>query len=204
MEGQSVCVVLTAPERWTTAYILHIYPTSTITVIVPRAKMSFALRAARPAFSRAGFALQRRTILTLKDHKYTAHATAQGSGRNGSVSSPDGPGLSVTLALPKALGGTGEGHNPEQLFAMGYASCFLGALQLVASKSSSSSASAAKDAKVHAQVHIGEPNGKPGFGLSVEITVEGISDEALVKAAHETCPYSRALSLGADVKVSLK
>lgn len=63
--------------------------------------------------------------------------------------------------------------------------CFLGALQLVASKSSSPSASLAKDAKVHTKVHLGSPNEKPGFGLAVEITVEGISDEALVKAAHE-------------------
>lgn len=58
-----------------------------------------------------------------KKKKYTAHATASGAGRNGSAVS-DGAGatpLDLKLATPKALGGDGKGHNPEQLFAAGYA-----------------------------------------------------------------------------------
>lgn len=54
-------------------------------------------------------------------NKYTAHATASGAGRNGEVESGD---LKLKLALPKELGGTGAGHNPEQLFAAGYSGVF--------------------------------------------------------------------------------
>lgn len=53
--------------------------------------------------------------------QYTAHATAKGQGRNGEVESKDDVGLHLRLALPKSLGGKGDGQNPEQLFAMGYA-----------------------------------------------------------------------------------
>ncbi|KDR67526.1 hypothetical protein GALMADRAFT_231960 [Galerina marginata CBS 339.88] len=139
----------------------------------------------------------KRTVVTLKDVKYTATATAHGAGRNGKVTSND---LSLSLALPKELGGTGKGENPEQLFAMGYSACLLGAIQAVAKKQGKSDMAAA--AKVHASVHIGTPSDIPGFGLAVDIKVEGV-DEELLKAGHEFCPYSRALTKGAVVNVSL-
>ncbi|KIJ39479.1 hypothetical protein M422DRAFT_32724 [Sphaerobolus stellatus SS14] len=144
---------------------------------------------------------QRRGIITLKEIKYTAPATASGAGRNGNVtSSPEGTkALELDLTTPTALGGTGAGHNPEQLFASGYASCFLGALNLVASNQGKKDL--VKNAKIHTKVHIGEPNEKPGFGLAVDIEVEGVADEELVKAAHEFCPYSRALTHGIVVNV---
>lgn len=53
--------------------------------------------------------------------EYTAHATARGQGRNGEVKSNDDVGLELRLAMPRSLGGKGDGQNPEQLFAMGYA-----------------------------------------------------------------------------------
>ena len=53
--------------------------------------------------------------------QYTAHATARGQGRNGQVTSDDDVGLELRLAMPRSLGGKGDGQNPEQLFAMGYA-----------------------------------------------------------------------------------
>ncbi|KAF9050419.1 organic hydroperoxide resistance protein [Panaeolus papilionaceus] len=137
-----------------------------------------------------------RGIMTLKDIKYTAQATATGAGRNGTTSSN---GLELNLALPKELGGSGNGQNPEQLFAMGYSACFLGALQAVAKKMGKEEM--AKKAVVHTSVSIGEPNGQPGFGLSVDIKVEGI-DEELLQAGHAFCPYSRALNQGVEVKVS--
>ncbi|TFK67392.1 OsmC-like protein [Pluteus cervinus] len=138
-----------------------------------------------------------RTAVTLKNHKYTVQAVAQGKGRNGDVVSDD---FKLTVASPKELGGTGEGTNPEQLFAMGYSTCFLGALQAVANKLGK--AEMAKNAVVHATVSLGEANEIPGFGIEVEIKVEGI-DEELLKAGHDFCPYSRALTRGANVKVSL-
>jgi len=137
-----------------------------------------------------------RSIVTLKDHKYTAHAVAKGLGRNGTVSSN---GLDLKLASPKELGGPGGGENPEQLFAMGYASCLLGAIQLMAGRMGRKDG--AKNAVVHASVHIGTPTDLPGFGIAVDIKVEGV-DEELLQAGHDMCPYSRALKHGAVVNVS--
>ncbi|KZT10781.1 OsmC-like protein [Laetiporus sulphureus 93-53] len=140
-----------------------------------------------------------RSLITLRDHKYTAHATARGQGRNGQVKSDDDYGLDLRLAMPKSLGGKGDGQNPEMLFAMGYAACFLSAMQLVAGKLGKSDM--AKNAVVHTQVHVGEPKEMEGFGLEVDIQVEGV-DEDLIKAGHEACPYSRALTQGVVVNVS--
>jgi len=142
---------------------------------------------------------QRRTVVTLKENKYTAYATAQGAGRNGNVGLDD-KSLSVNLSLPKEMGGRGDGHNPEQLFAMGYASCLLGAIQ--AQARALGRPDAAKNAAVHAQVHIGPPENLNGFGIAVDIKVEGVEDDEVIAAGHEFCPYSRALKHGAVVNVS--
>ncbi|KAI0779462.1 OsmC-like protein [Fomes fomentarius] len=138
--------------------------------------------------------------MTLKDHKYTAHATARGQGRNGTVKSDDDCGLELRLAMPRSLGGKGDGQNPEQLFAMGYAACFLSALQLVAGQTGK--AEMARNAAVHTQVHVGQPEGKEGFGLQVDIQVEGVDDTELIEAGHKACPYSRALHHGAVVNIT--
>lgn len=155
-------------------------------------------RSARPVATpgRHSFNYVARSLMTLKEVKYTTTATASGLGRNGEV---ECDGLKLKLATPKELGGTGDGENPEQLFAMGYSACFLGALQLVARQQGK--AKLGENAVVHASVSLGIPNERPGFGLAVDIKVEGVDDE-LVKAAHEACPYSRALVHGAVVNVS--
>ena len=62
---------------------------------------------------------------------YTAEALATGEGRNGHARTSDGL-LDLDFAIPKEMGGTGDGTNPEQLFAAGYAACFHSALQMVA------------------------------------------------------------------------
>ncbi|KIJ68117.1 hypothetical protein HYDPIDRAFT_37681 [Hydnomerulius pinastri MD-312] len=141
-----------------------------------------------------------RSILTLKNTKYTATARASGQGRNGEVHSGDEEPFTLRLAMPKALAGKGDGQNPEQLFAMGYASCFLGALQMMAGRMGKKDA--ARNAVIHTSVHLGEPEQMGGFGLAVDIKVEGVEDEELIKAGHEACPYSRALVHGAVVNVS--
>ncbi|KAF8444768.1 OsmC-like protein [Boletus edulis BED1] len=140
-----------------------------------------------------------RLTVTLKNTKYTATARAAGSGRNGEVHSADETPLTLTLARPAALGGPGGGTNPEQLFAMGYASCFLGALQLMAGRLGKSDA--VKDAVIHTSVHLGEAE-IGGFGIAVDIKVEGVEDEEVIKAGHEACPYSRALVHGIKVNIS--
>ncbi|TFK22208.1 organic hydroperoxide resistance protein [Coprinopsis marcescibilis] len=152
--------------------------------------------AARTSFARTAVNYRPvRTLVTLKESKYTAKATATGAGRNGEVESD---GLKLSLKTPKELGGTGGAQNPEQLFAMGYAGCFLGALQFKANELGKPEAGA--KAVVHTEVSIGPSNELPGFALEVNITVEGVDSE-LVQAAHAFCPYSRAVKDGIIVKV---
>ncbi|CAL1706720.1 unnamed protein product [Somion occarium] len=141
-----------------------------------------------------------RSIITLKDHVYFK-ATAGGPGRNGIVKSYGDSPLELKMSMPKVAGGKGDGPNPEQLLAMGYSSCFLGALQLAAARASKKEM--AENAKVHTVVFLGHPDAPnmDGFGLRAEVIVEGCPDDAIIASAHEFCPYSRALQYGADVSV---
>ncbi|PCH36103.1 OsmC-like protein [Wolfiporia cocos MD-104 SS10] len=143
-----------------------------------------------------------RGILTLKDHVYFAKATAEGSGRNGTVKSNGDAPLELKMAMPKVIGGKGDGQNPEQLFGMGYASCFLGSLQLMAARANKKHI--AENAKVHTNVFLGHPTDPDleGFGLRVELSVEGCEDDEIIAAAHEFCAYSRALKHGVEVTVN--
>jgi osmotically inducible protein OsmC len=123
---------------------------------------------------------------------YTAHASATG-GRDGRGTSSD-KALDVKLSTPKELGGAGgDGTNPEQLFAAGYAACFLSAMKLVGGALKTPIPA---DASVHADVGIG-PNDQGGFGLAVTLKVStpGMDQAAalaVVNKAHEVCPYSNA------------
>jgi Ohr subfamily peroxiredoxin len=122
---------------------------------------------------------------------YTAHATAQ-AGRNGHVESDDGQ-LKLDLAMPKAMGGSGAGTNPEQLFAAGYSACFHSALLFVGSQQKANVAGST----VSGAVSIGGKEEVPGFHLAVELAVNlpnmaQAEAEALVHTAHQVCPYSNA------------
>jgi lipoyl-dependent peroxiredoxin len=131
---------------------------------------------------------------------YTAAATAHG-GRTGRVKSDDGL-IDVELAMPTALGGPGgKGTNPEQLFAAGYAACFENALLRVARMQKSP----VKDVFITANVTIGKSD-EGGFSLSVELHgtllgLERAAAEALMEAAHQVCPYSRATRGNIPVKL---
>lgn len=135
---------------------------------------------------------------------YTAHATAQGGGRDGHARTDDGQ-VDVTLAPPKEMGGSGNGTNPEQLFAIGYAACFLGAMQFMAREKKLD----ATGATVTGHVGFGQRDDGPGFGLTVKHDVRlpqlGQADaEALVAAAHEVCPYSNATRGNIDVQFDVQ
>jgi len=138
------------------------------------------------------------------DVKYETKSRATG-GRDGHAKSLDGP-VDVKLSTPKALGGAGgDGANPEQLFACGYAACFIGAMKFVSSQGGPQTPS---DAAVVATVGIG-PRSEGGFGLTIALEVElpGLEEGAarsLVEKAHEVCPYSNATRNNIDVKLSLK
>ena len=136
---------------------------------------------------------------------YTAHATSTG-GRTGTTESSDGK-IKLQLSTPKALGGDdGPGTNPEQLFASGYSACFIGALKAVAARQK---IALPKDVSIKADVSIGPMAGKPGaFGIAVAmaVSVPGLDKatvEALVKTAHEVCPYSNATRGNIDVAFSV-
>lgn len=136
---------------------------------------------------------------------YTAHATSTG-GRTGTTESSDGK-IKLQLSTPKALGGDdGPGTNPEQLFASGYSACFIGAMKAVAARQK---IALSKDVSIKADVSIGPMAGKPGaFGIAVAmaVTVPGMdraATEALVKAAHEVCPYSNATRGNIDVVLTV-
>ncbi len=135
---------------------------------------------------------------------YTTQATASG-GRDGQSATTDGS-FSVPLSTPKELGGAGgAGNNPEQLFAAGYAACFLGAMKFVASQGGDVKVPA--DAKVTADVGIG-PRSEGGFGLDValKVSMPGVPHDkaqALVEKAHQVCPYSNATRNNLDVKLTV-
>ncbi|MBJ7446975.1 MAG: organic hydroperoxide resistance protein [Brevundimonas sp.] len=138
------------------------------------------------------------------DVLYTAHASAIGGGRDGRSRTDDGK-IDVSLSVPKAMGGDdGPGTNPEQLFATGYAACFLGALRLVSKEAGTP---VGPDTQVEASVGFGKNTRGEGFNLDValKVTDTGLDQataQKLVERAHQVCPYSNATRGGVDVRVS--
>ena len=134
-------------------------------------------------------------------YKTSARATG---GRDGRSATLDGS-LDVKLTTPKELGGAGgEGNNPEQLFAAGYAACFIGAMKFVASQTG---VKVPADTAITSTVGIG-PRSEGGFGLTVALAIElpGLERkvaEELVEKAHQVCPYSNATRGNIDVQLSI-
>jgi lipoyl-dependent peroxiredoxin len=130
---------------------------------------------------------------------YTAGAHVTGGRADGHGRSADGK-LEVDLRLPRELGGEGDGTNPEELFAVGFASCFESALGVVARRAKAEAGDVAIDSKVSLL-----PTEERGFTLAVELHVSlpAIEDPEqaveLVHAAHQVCPYSNATRNNIDV-----
>jgi Ohr subfamily peroxiredoxin len=134
---------------------------------------------------------------------YTARARSTGDGRRGRTTSDDGR-IDLQLAHPPEFGGDGQGSNPEQLFAAGYAACFHSALRHQAREGRLD----AGDSTVTAEVGIGTVEGDVGLGLTVVLTVDlpavpAERRQELLDAAHRTCPYSRAVRGNIDVDLRL-
>jgi lipoyl-dependent peroxiredoxin len=122
---------------------------------------------------------------------YTAEATVTGGREHGHGRTTDGA-LEVDLRPPVEAGGPGGGTNPEQLFAVGYAACFEGALAAVARRQKLDAGDASIDSKVSLIT-----TEDRGFNISVEldVTLPSVDDATareLVEAAHQVCPYSNA------------
>lgn len=137
------------------------------------------------------------------DVKYTARATATGGGRDGHTRTDDGR-VDLQLAVPKEMGGPGGGTNPEQLFAAGYAACFLGAMRFVAGQEK---VRVPEGTTVSSHIGIG-PRAEGGFGITAQLDVQlpGMNREeamALVEKAHQVCPYSNATRGNVDVRLNL-
>lgn len=132
---------------------------------------------------------------------YTAEAHVTGGRIAGHGRTSDGA-LEVDLRIPPELGGEEGGTNPEQLFAIGYASCFENALAAVARRQKLEVDDVEVDAKV--MMMAGEQR---SFTIAVELavklpSVEGEDAVDLVRAAHEVCPYSNATRGNIDVKLT--
>jgi Ohr subfamily peroxiredoxin len=132
---------------------------------------------------------------------YTAEAHVTGGRAEGHGKTSDGQ-LEVDLRLPTEMGGQGGGTNPEQLFAVGYAACFEGAIGAVARRLKQEAGDVAIDSKVSLN-----PGPERTFVISVELdvtlpSVEGAAAVELVREAHKVCPYSNATRGNIDVKLT--
>ncbi|MBK5220009.1 MAG: organic hydroperoxide resistance protein [Thermoleophilia bacterium] len=132
---------------------------------------------------------------------YTAEAHVTGGRAEGHGVSSDGV-LEVDLRTPTEMGGEGGGTNPEQLFAIGYAACFEGALGAVGRRRKLEAGDVAIDSKV--DLITGEDR---SFGIAVELhvtlpSVEGEDAVEMVREAHGACPYSNATRGNIDVTLT--
>jgi osmotically inducible protein OsmC len=133
---------------------------------------------------------------------YTAEATVTGGRAEGHGVTSDEE-LDVELRVPSEMGGDGGGTNPEQLFAVGYAACFEGALGVIARRERAEPGAVSIDSRVSLL-----PTPERGFKLAValDVTLPDIddTDEAvrLVAAAHQVCPYSNATRGNVDVELT--
>jgi lipoyl-dependent peroxiredoxin len=133
---------------------------------------------------------------------YTAKAHVTGGRAEGHGRTSDGA-LEVDLRIPVEMGGPGGGTNPEELFAVGYAACFEGALGVAARRAKLDTGDAAIDSEVSLS-----PDGKGGFLLAVKLDVSmpSVTDTEqaieLVRSAHEVCPYSNATRGNIEVELT--
>jgi osmotically inducible protein OsmC len=132
---------------------------------------------------------------------YTAEAHVTGGRAEGHGKTSDGV-LEVDLRLPAEMGGEGGGTNPEQLFAVGYAACFEGAIGAVARRQKVDTDDVEIDSKV--SLH---PGDERTFNISVALdvtlpSIEGDAAVELVREAHKVCPYSNATRGNLEVKLT--
>ena len=133
------------------------------------------------------------------DHVLYTGRTHTTGGRDGASRSSDGR-LDIKLSTP---GGPGSGTNPEQLFAAGWSACFEGAMALAAA---SRKIELPAGSAIDAAVDLCRVDGAYFLQASLNITLPGLEwqvAQALVDAAHQTCPYSKATRGNIDVAINL-
>jgi osmotically inducible protein OsmC len=130
---------------------------------------------------------------------YTANAHTTGGRENGVSRTSDGR-LDVKLSSP---GAPGDGTNPEQLFAAGWSACFLSAIKLVAAKTK---VKLPDEVAIDAEIDLGLSHGAYGLASRLNVSLPGMDREAaqaLVDAAHQTCPYSNATRGNIEVAINV-
>jgi Ohr subfamily peroxiredoxin len=129
---------------------------------------------------------------------YTGKTHTTG-GRDGAAQSNDGK-LDVKLTSP---GAQGTGTNPEQLFAAGWSACFIGAMGLAAA---ARKVKLPPDTAVDAEVDLANADGAYFLQARLNVSLPGLEREvalALIEAAHQTCPYSKATRNNINVELNL-
>ncbi|QJW97292.1 organic hydroperoxide resistance protein [Frigoriglobus tundricola] len=137
-------------------------------------------------------------MTTIEKVLYTAKTHTTG-GRDGASRSSDGR-LDVKLASP---GTSGSGTNPEQLFAAGWSACFMSAIGLAAVQRT---VSLPADRAIDAEVDLGTNDGGYLLRARLNVSLPGLDREvaqALLDAAHQLCPYSKATRGNIDVSINL-
>ncbi|HEY3727947.1 MAG TPA: organic hydroperoxide resistance protein [Solirubrobacteraceae bacterium] len=138
----------------------------------------------------------------MADALYTAQATVTGGRAEGHGATSDKQ-LDVQLRSPKEMGGDGSGTNPEQLFAVGYAACFEGALGVVGRRERVDLGDVSIDSRV--SLITTEDRGFT-IRVSLNVTLPDVDDPdtatRLVAAAHQVCPYSNATRGNIDVELT--
>ena len=144
----------------------------------------------RTRFTQSSYTIKE--VVGIMDAVYTAVVTA--NGRDGRATSSDEH-LDVRLAFPPALGGDGQGTNPEQLFAAGYAACFTTTLGVVGRAARVPTG----EVLVTAEIGLAKDASDGGFALTALLRVKlpgNLQNETgrkLVEQAHAGCPYSKAI-----------
>jgi lipoyl-dependent peroxiredoxin len=129
---------------------------------------------------------------------YTGRTHTTG-GRDGASRSSDGR-LDIKLSLP---GSAGLGTNPEQLFAAGWSACFEGAMSIAARKMQ---IILPPDLAIDAEVDLNIADGDYFLRARLNVHLPGMERDVaqeLADAAHETCPYSKAIRSNVDVEINL-
>jgi osmotically inducible protein OsmC len=135
---------------------------------------------------------------------YTAHGTSYHGGRGRGEASTDDGKVAVKLSTPKVMGGDdGPGTNPEQLFALGYSACFLGAMGAAARKAGKK---LPEESTVEAEINLADREDNVGLTIIAKLTakVPGWSKDevaTIMTAAHDICPYSNLIRFAHDVEL---
>jgi Ohr subfamily peroxiredoxin len=139
------------------------------------------------------------TMTQVEKVLYAARTHTTGGRANGASRSSDGR-LEITLSTP---GTAGSGTNPEQLFAAGWSACFEGAMRIAARRMR---IALPADLAIDAEIDLCTTDGAYFLRARLNVSIPRMKREGaqnLIDAAHQTCPYSRAVRGNVDVLIDV-